>query len=210
MGGLGSGRVSSQHKEIVEHARFIQSEWVKARMGVLNTRGAIKVSWKRGGQPYGEAEVALVDQRLHIVYRKRSGGETQWQDVHEVVELSYSAPHFGGKRLWFHCPHCGRRVAVLYCSEVVACRKCLHLSYRTESEDAIGRLRSKAAKIKDRLGGDPYQRPKRMHRNTFDRLRMQYFAVSQEAEKRSEERLIALGRRILSQSFSRELQYDGW
>ena len=58
MGGLGSGRVSSQHKVIVEHARFIQSEWVKARMGVLNTRGAIKISWKRGGQPYGEAEVA--------------------------------------------------------------------------------------------------------------------------------------------------------
>lgn len=89
MGGLGSGRVSSQHKEIVEHARFIQSEWVKARMGVLNTRSAIKVSWKRGGQPYGEAEVALVDQRLHIVYRKRSGGETQWQDVHEGVCVDF-------------------------------------------------------------------------------------------------------------------------
>lgn len=113
MGGLGSGRVSSQHKEIVEHARFIQSEWVKARMGVLNTRGAIKVSWKRGGQPYGEAEVALVDQRLHIVYRKRSGGETQWQDVHEVVELSYSAPHFGGKRLWLPSLRASRCCALL-------------------------------------------------------------------------------------------------
>lgn len=68
----------------------------------------------------------------------------------------------------------------------------------------------KQQKSRTGWGGDPYQRPKRMHRNTFDRLRMQYFAVSQEAEKRSEERLIALGRRILSQSFSRELQYDGW
>lgn len=210
MGGLGSGRVSAQHRVKVEQARFIPSGWVQERMGVLRTGIAMKVSWKQGGQPFGEAGMVLFDQRLHIAYRKRSDGEEQWQDVHEVVELSYSAPHFGGKRLWFHCPHCGRRVAVLYCSEVVACRKCLHLSYRTESEGAIDRLRSKAAKIKDRLGGDPYQRPKRTHRNTFDRLRMQYFAVSQEAEKRSEERLIALGRRILSQSFSRELQYDGW
>ena len=210
MGGLGSGRVSAQHRTKVEHARHIPSGWVQERMGMLRTGATITVSWKQGGQPFGEAGIAFFDERLHIVYRMRSDGEVLWQEVHEVVELSYTEPHFGGKRLWFHCPHCGRRVAVLYCSEVVTCRKCLHLSYRTESEDAIDRLRSKAAKIKDRLGGDPYQRPKRMHRNTFDRLRKQYFAVSQEAEKRSEERLIALGRRILVRSSSRGLQCDGW
>lgn len=119
---------------------------------MLRTGATITVSWKQGGQPFGEAGIAFFDERLHIVYRMRSDGEVLWQEVHEVVELSYTEPHFGGKRLWFHCPHCGRRVAVLYCSEVVACRKCLHLSYRTESEDAIDRLRSKAAKIKDRLG----------------------------------------------------------
>ena len=210
MGGLGSGRVSAQHRAKVEHTRHIPSGWVQERMGVLRAGATITVSWKQGGQPFGEAGITFFDKRLHIVYRMRSGGGELWQDVHEVVELSYTEPHFGGKRLWFHCPHCGRRVAVLYCSEVVACRKCLHLSYRTESEDAIDRLRSKAAKIKVRLGGDPYQRPKRMHRNTFDRLRKQYFAVSQEAEKRSEERLIALGRRILDRFSSRGLQRDSW
>ena len=177
---------------------------------MLRTGAAIKVSWNQGGQPFGEAAMVLFNQRLHIAYRSRSNGEAQWQDVHEVVELSYTEPHFGGKRLWFLCPHCGRRVAVLYCSEVVACRKCLHLSYRTEGEDTIDRLRSKAAKIKDRLGGDPYQRPKWMHRKTFARLREQYFMVSLDVERRAQERLIAVGRRIMRQSASRGCEGVGW
>lgn len=210
MGGLGSGRVSAQHREKVEQARFIPSSWVRERMGVLGIGAPIIIGWKQGSQPFGEAGMVLFDQRLHIVYRKRSDGEAQWQDVHEVVELSYTEPHFGGKRLWFLCPHCGRRVAVLYCSDVVACRKCQHLSYRTEREDAIDRLRSKAAKIKDRLGGDPYQRPKWMHRKTFARLREQYFMVSLDVERRAQERLITVGRRIMRQSASRGREGVGW
>ena len=153
MGGLGSGRVSAQHRAKVEQARFIPSGWVQERMGVQRTGIAMKVSWKQGGQPFGEAGMVLFDQRLHIAYRKRSDGEEQRGGCLPKVFASFLS---NGER------RCNRSFTF------------------------------KSSKIKDRLGGDPYQRPKRMHRNTFDRLRMQYFAVSQEAEKRSEERLIAL------------------
>ena len=30
------------------------------------------------------------------------------------VSLYYSYPHLGGRRAWFRCPHCARRVGVLY------------------------------------------------------------------------------------------------
>ena len=166
MGGLGSGRVSSRRRGKVEHTRFIRAEWVKEKKPTLETGMATKVNWTQDGKPYGEAGVSLFGNQLHVAYRQRAVGDAEWQDVHEIIEVSYTTPHFGGKRLWLHCPHCGHRVGVLYCREVVACRQCLHLSYRTEGEDAIDRLRTKAEKLKKRLGGNPYRRPKGMHEKT--------------------------------------------
>lgn len=200
MGGLGSGRVSSHSREKVEHTRFIRTEWVKEQKPTLETGMATKVNWTQGGKPYGEAGISLFGNQLHVVYRQRTIGEGEWRDVHEVIDLAYTAPNFGGKRLWFHCPHCGRRVGVLYCCEIVACRQCLHLSYRTEGEDTIDRLRSKAEKLKKRLGGNPYQRPKRMHQKTFSRLRDRYFAACFRADELSDQRWAKLQKRFLQLS----------
>ena len=202
MGGLGSGRVSSRRRGKVEHTRFIRAEWVKEKKPTLETGMATKVNWTQDGKPYGEAGVSLFGNQLHVAYRQRAVGDAEWQDVHEIIEVSYTTPHFGGKRLWLHCPHCGRRVGVLYCREVVACRQCLHLCYRTEGEDTIDRLRSKAEKLKKRLGGNPYQRPKGMHERTFTNLRGRYFATYFKAEELSEKRLIALQRRFVQLSTS--------
>ena len=49
------------------------------------------------------------------------------------VELITSNTRFGGKRLWFKCPGCGRRVGVLYKGlSSVGCRSCLGICYRRE------------------------------------------------------------------------------
>ena len=200
MGGFGSGRTSTRCREKVEHTRFIRAEWVKERMRALQTGIATKIGWTRDGKPYGEASVSLIGNRLHIKYLQRSADEDEWQDVHEAFELSYTTPHFGGKRLWLQCPHCAHRVAVLYCSEVVACRRCLQLVYRTEGEDAIDRLRSKAAKLKERLGGNPYQRPKGMHLKSFSKLRNQNFAAFFRADELSDQRWAKLQKRFLQLS----------
>lgn len=192
MGGFGSGRVSTRHRGQVEDTRFIRVGWIKEQLSRLEAGITTRVSWTRNNQPYGMAGVSLIDHKLHIEYQQRSAGEDKWRNVHEVIELTYATPHFGGKRLWLHCPHCGRRVGVLYCCEIVACRRYLHLSYRTESEDAIDRLRSKAAKLKQRLGENPYQRPKGMHQKTFTRLRNQYFDTLFKADELQEQRGAAL------------------
>jgi len=50
------------------------------------------------------------------------------------VTFSYSITRFGGKRLWFCCPNCGRRVGIIYRSidNRVGCKQCLGLKYRKQ------------------------------------------------------------------------------
>ena len=51
------------------------------------------------------------------------------------MRLSRSSCHYGGERPWFLCPHCGRRVAILYGGAVFACRTCYGLAYEVQRED---------------------------------------------------------------------------
>jgi hypothetical protein len=50
----------------------------------------------------------------------------------QEIELTTSQTRFGGKRLWFRCPECIKRVGVLYRQDEVSsmkCRMCLGLKY---------------------------------------------------------------------------------
>jgi hypothetical protein len=51
------------------------------------------------------------------------------------LKLSTSKTGYGGLRYWFACPVCSRRKRVLYVHpvmQVVGCRKCLGLKYRSQ------------------------------------------------------------------------------
>jgi len=48
--------------------------------------------------------------------------------------------NFGGERLWFGCPRCGRPVAALYVrANSFGCRRCAQVVYRSQSENAMAR-----------------------------------------------------------------------
>ncbi len=50
----------------------------------------------------------------------------------QEVQLTTSETRFGGKRFWFVCPKCKKRVGTLYKQSeapFIKCRKCLGLSY---------------------------------------------------------------------------------
>lgn len=51
------------------------------------------------------------------------------QRIQHNVQLTYSIGPQGGKRLWFVCPTCRRRVGVLYCGLPFRCRICSELAY---------------------------------------------------------------------------------
>ena len=50
------------------------------------------------------------------------------------IEFTTSKTGFGGTRHWFACPICSRRVSVLFvhpANDLIGCRLCLNLEYRT-------------------------------------------------------------------------------
>jgi hypothetical protein len=147
------------------------------KQGFLRWPGYVgSLSWSCGGEPTGSIRFRVETARLVLMYRYRSYGE-EWEDFEEQVWFDRTACNYGGERLWFLCPNCGRRVAVLYGAGVrFLCRHCHDLSYASQSEDYMSRMMRKARKIRVKLDADGdlselvWEKPKGMHWRTFERL----------------------------------------
>ena len=93
-----------------------------------------------------------------------------------TVQLTTTAPHYGGSRYWFRCPSCSNRVSVLYCAGTYVCRGCIGACYASQLQQPIDRLFNRADAIRQRLKwqrGIAYGnqgRPKGMHFTTYYRL----------------------------------------
>ena len=88
----------------------------------------------------------------------------------QTVRLGKSSCNYGGARQWFICPVRGERVAVLYLrAGRFACRHCQRIAYASQSQDLLGRMWRKQAKVEAKLGED-WERPKGMHKTTHERL----------------------------------------
>ena len=73
--------------------------------------------------PAAGADVVIVRYRARRVH-------SHWLDLEEVVPISRSACTVGGTRVWWTCPGCGNRRAVLYGFRArFACRVCHRLAY---------------------------------------------------------------------------------
>jgi hypothetical protein len=105
-----------------------------------------------------------------------------------TVPVVWTQCHFGGKRPYFTCPgvvngeSCMRRVAKLYkppAGHYFLCRHCHNLTYRScnESGDVHFTAVRQTKRAAKKLGlADPenvysMDRPKGMHKRTFQRLR---------------------------------------
>jgi hypothetical protein len=78
----------------------------------------------------GRQAVQVVNGSVTLGYRLGQG-----QPIEQPVYFSWTRPQFGGRRPWFLCPLCIRRVALLYLrGERWSCRKCCNLAYRSELE----------------------------------------------------------------------------
>ena len=77
------------------------------------------------------------------------------QHVQHRVRLTYSVGPRGGKRPWFACPTCRRRVGVLYHGLPFRCRTCCDLAYPSQyasRDQSYGRqLRGLSHQEKNRL-----------------------------------------------------------
>lgn len=157
-------------------------KWQRDRLLIPGYR--FDTSWTRNGQPNGSISVMVNTGSVNLIYRP--GGDTG-QDMNYPVMIDWTPCNYGGKRAWWKCPCCGRRVAVLYSGKMFACRHCHKLAYQTQREQAHDRAGSRADTIRKRLGWDagilnlPGGKPKGMHWRTFERLQVAHDAHTNQA-----------------------------
>ena len=122
--------------------------------------------------------IPLLDESTYIYHQNKAG---EMRDV--KVKLIWTPCNFGGWRVWFVCPKCNKKVAILYSPYGLACRQCYDLKYASQSMDDFergGRLINKLRKRLGWAGGfahGEFGKPKRMHRKTYSRLHKKYSAA---------------------------------
>jgi len=133
-------------KDTVEGNLFIDVRYLH-REGKLEP-GLHFLSWTRGDEPAGSIMLRAEQDTITLIYSVSIGGRDPEQ-VNQIVSLTWTPAHFGGRRPWFFCGNCGGRVAILYgAGKYFACRKCYDLTYRScqESDSRFSRwLNSPAA-----------------------------------------------------------------
>jgi hypothetical protein len=160
------------------------------REGRLQAGQYFSCSWTRDGEPFGSVGVRTEGDAVVLIYRSRSWGASEWKSCAQRVPITWTACHLGGQRPWFVCSvyadgrYCGRRAALLYAAgELFACRRCYGLAYASQQESPGLRKIRRSRKIRMRLGGganlcEPFpEKPKRMHWQTYHRLRRRHDAA---------------------------------
>lgn len=99
--------------------------------------------------------ITVLQDALQLLFPLNSGRALQ------TVRLKHSLGYRGGKRLWFACPTCARRVGVLYHQNGLPfrCRICCDLAYPSQYQarnQSYERLyRGLNSRERDRLSGNP-------------------------------------------------------
>lgn len=151
------------------------------------------LSWSRGDRPAGSVGCKC-DMRdpdaatLVLDYTFTDGRTGEKRDYTERIALSYTVPHYGGRRWWMHCPATGARVAKLYMplgAETFASRKAWRLGYHSQRVSRRDAAFERLFRLQRRLGcyqgwGHGITRPKGMHRRTFERHCERYWELDDE------------------------------
>ena len=179
MGGQGSGRWQRWSlKTTTESQLRIDIRWMK-KNGYLKPGYGGSMSWECNGNDTGSVNYRIETDCMILNYRHRPRGG-QWESVEQHISFDQTTCNYGGYRLWFKCPLCSRRVAILYgMGKYFYCRHCYGLTYTSQLESRADRHMRKARKIRKRLGAsmnlmEPILfKPKNMHQRTSDRLRLE-------------------------------------
>ena len=169
MGGFGSGR-RPENQSVSEYLKVDIRYW--KREGLLVNGKQFVQEGFTDNLAFASMRVAVGTENVTLNY--------QANDIPQqhTILIEHTPGTFGGLRGWLRCPSegCNRRIAMLYIGEGIGCIHCLKLSYESQREPAFSRRLRRARKIRTKLGADDNllsaitERPKRMHRKTYQRL----------------------------------------
>lgn len=152
------------------------------------------LNWSRNGYPSGSIGywVKLAEptpERLELSYTRGSSDDAE--RVNQTIHLTFTEPHYGGKRWWMICPYRNLRVGKLYLppgGDRFAFRKAWQLGYQSQRDAARDRLFERLFRLQRKLGceqgwGNYPKRPKGMWQRTFDRHMEAYRQLDDECSK---------------------------
>lgn len=185
MGGAGSGTYYRWDKKQLTDESLPLDIRVLKRKGLLIPEHTITSTWSSGGRKTARILAKVYDDHLLLAYEYKNT-----EIIQQRVWLDWTPCHFGGERVWFRCPNCHRRCAIIYGGErYFACRKCYDLVYESSREMYCQRLLNRTYKLKKKLGDDhptmdsPIpNKPKGMHWKTYNRIRAEIERLSKRAD----------------------------
>jgi hypothetical protein len=202
MGGLGSGRNGRRRrgKDTTSDMHPLDIRRLQ-HDGLLTPGRVFGWHWTRNGKEVASIRIRAEADHVILDYRSlNDGGE--WQPMNYPVTLEWTPCKLGGRRVWFLCPGCGRRVAILFGGAIYACRHCHNLAYQCQREPDDDRAIRRAETLRRRLGwvagiANPAGgKPKGMHWRTFARLQAEYAAFANASWAGMAERLGLVNRRL--------------
>ncbi|MBA2883163.1 hypothetical protein HNR65_003524 [Desulfosalsimonas propionicica] len=184
MGGWGSGnRIRIGTRDIVERHHGLDVRQL-ARKNCLQPGSIIQWAWFENGKQTASISFRVQENNIDLSYQHRANNR-EWVPVQQIVPFDKTPCNFGGYRLWFRCPGCNQRVAIIYAAgKYFRCRHCYGLTYASSQEGDLDRLMRKAWKIRRRLGASQSlfdsifgPKPKHMHQRTYTNLRIDAMRV---------------------------------
>lgn len=125
MGGYGSGRKWYHTKTTAEDCYKLDANDISSRKSLFKSgvmQGTIR--WTRGGWERGACSFCAV------FSGDRASVDFLYNDRCVKVILSWYSPGYGGRRYFFVCPRCGRRMRTLFINRAeIGCRICHDLTY---------------------------------------------------------------------------------
>ena len=135
-----------------------------------------ELSWHNAKTKESTGRIGFIvkDDCLVFSYRAKRHNSQYWQDYEVIAPLTYTPCNYGNRRVWFKCPRCSKRVAILYINAQIGCRTCQRLNYASQQQTkGMWQDRDRMNKIREKLNWPLYQdvlfrtKPKGMHYKTF-------------------------------------------
>ena len=123
MGGLGSGRIKTRDRTLVEDCEWLDINEILKYGFILYPAFA-----------FIEAD----GNKEHLFISHSFNYQSELIPINDRIPLTATDPYLGVKRLWFRCPDCNRRVGKLYRPEnklKFKCRICYDLMYQSQESN---------------------------------------------------------------------------
>jgi hypothetical protein len=150
----------------------------RRRLGKIGYRSVL--AFRVGGMQVRSVNYEIEDGAVRLTYYYTFDDGTQ-RLVDERVGIVTSSTNFGGRRHWFRCPSCLRRCQFLYGGSHFRCRTCQGAKYDSQYDRPLFRIYEPRWRIRESLRKrgssecsslDEFpERPPRMHRKTYERLK---------------------------------------